>query len=72
MVAETARTAASARGHRAAAKAEPQLRTFTDEQAKAQAKEAFSKLSVETSSLDVLQRCRKLNEFLATVGTSQA
>lgn len=35
-----------------------------------EAKEAFAKVTKDTGNLDVLSRCKKLNEFLATVSFS--
>ncbi|KAL6748154.1 hypothetical protein V8C86DRAFT_2885483 [Haematococcus lacustris] len=44
----------------------PSVRNFTHDAARQHAKEAFTRLGEETSSLDVLERCKKLNEFLST------
>lgn len=39
----------------------------TDEDARGKAREAFSAHTVQSASLDVLERCKKLNEFLSQV-----
>jgi preprotein translocase subunit Sss1 len=60
-----ASTVSSGRGHSAKGLSGSAL--VTDQLYQKQAKEAFVKATKDSGNLDVLARCKKLNEFLATV-----
>ena len=57
---------AGVRGSRTNADA---ARKWVAEETRAEAKEMFTQHTKETSSLDVLSRCKKLNELLSSVGS---